>query len=87
MMTQEKLSILTEAAKHREAEVLHHQINIDNYRLAIKEIAENYSNEEYLVEFANYLSSLLESSIQEQTKEKILLKVIKDQIGSCHDTR
>ena len=75
-----KLEILTKAAEHREQEVLHHQINIDNYRMAIAEIEANHAGVEHMEEFAARLRELLTSSIQEQDKEKVLLKVIKAQL-------
>jgi len=75
-----KLEILTTAAEHRESEVLHHQINIDNYTLAIAEIEANHAGEAHMEEFAARLRDLLASSIYEQAKEKVLLKVIKAQL-------
>jgi len=71
-----KLEILSEALKAREEEVLHYQINIDNYRLAI----EKSKDDEELVEFVDRLRDLLASSLLEQKKAKIMLEVIKDQI-------
>jgi len=49
---QTKLEILTAALEHRNTEVLHHQINIDNYRLALAEIAENHPDCPHMAEFA-----------------------------------
>lgn len=76
----DKNSILKAAAAQREQEVMHYQINIDNYRLAIAEIEENHSDEQHMLDFANNLKELLTSSLQEQAKEKVLLKVIKSQL-------
>jgi hypothetical protein len=76
----DKNSILKAAAAQREQEVIHYQINIDNYRLAIAEIEENHSDEQHMLDFANNLKELLTSSLQEQAKEKVLLKVIKSQL-------
>lgn len=75
-----KKEILTLAAKHREQEVLNYQINIDNYQLALQEISVNYPGREDLVPFVAQLKDLLSSSLLEQTKEKILLTVIKRQL-------
>jgi hypothetical protein len=80
MNIQKKTEILQKAAEHREAEVLHHQINIDNYRLALEEIGANHAGDDDMLAFAEQLRQLLASSIREQTKEKILLKVIKQQL-------
>ena len=71
---------LTAAAEQREKEVLHHQINIDNYRLAIADIESNHEGDHALAEFAERLRELLASSLVEQAKEKIMLKVIKMQL-------
>ena len=79
-LQQERIDILTQALEHREREVMHHQINIDNYTRAIAEIEANHADEEALVEFADRLKELLASSIIEQAKERILLKVIRDQL-------
>lgn len=79
-MNQEKITILTEAAEHRARDVMMHQINIDNYRLAIAEIDANHSADPAMQEFKKRLSDLLASSIVEQNKEKILLKVITQQL-------
>ena len=77
-----RIEILTQAAEHRRTEVLQHQINIDNYRLAIEEISKNHGDVAHLQEFSARLLDLLKSSICEQDKEKILLKVIEKQLGS-----
>jgi hypothetical protein len=76
----QKDSILKAAAAQREQEVMHYQINIDNYRLAIAEIEQNHANELHMIEFANNLKDLLQSSLQEQAKEKVMLKVIQSQL-------
>lgn len=75
-----KYEILAQSAEHRETEVFHHQINIDNYRLAIEDIDVNHADTPHMVEFAGRLKELLQSSIQEQDKEKVMLKVIRAQL-------
>ena len=80
-METDRNTILNEALKHRESEVLMHQINIDNYRLALEEIAENYADDPYLDEFAARLNDLLQSSIIEQRKEVIMRDVIAKQLA------
>lgn len=77
---QERQDILRTAHAQREREVMHHQINIDNYRLAIFEIAENHARDADLAEFAERLKELLATSIREQAKEKLMLKVIRAQL-------
>lgn len=76
----DKKQILIDACKHRENEVLVHQINIDNYTLAISEIETNLRGKPHMVAFADRLRELLKSSIEEQDKEKVLLKVIRQQL-------
>ena len=73
-------TILAQAATHRETEVVQHQINIDNYKLAIIEIDNNYAGNADMAEFRTRLDDLLQSSIVEQMKEAIMLKVIKAQL-------
>lgn len=79
-IAQERIDTLTAAAEGREREVMHYQINIDNYARAIAEIEANYADSDAMNDFANQLRDLLASSIIEQTKERILLKVIRDQL-------
>lgn len=83
-LTEERITILTEAAKGREREIMHYQINIDNYERAITEIETNYTDPEILA-FAEQLKNLLASSKLEQTKEQIMLKVIKEQLECMSD--
>lgn len=79
-MSNDRTTILSEALKHRESEVLMHQINIDNYRLALEEIEANYADDPHLADFATRLKDLLESSIVEQRKETIMRDVIAKQL-------
>lgn len=82
----ERLQILKDAADHRRRDVMHYQINIDNYRLAIEEIMSNHADNEELVAFSYHLQGLLESSLLEQSKELIMLKVIEKQITESEKT-
>lgn len=75
-----RLEILTAALEHRKQEVLHHQINIDNYRLALDEIAEKHADCPHMAEFADRIRHLLETSIIEQRKEIIMRDVIAKQL-------
>jgi sialic acid synthase SpsE len=76
----ERLKILTEAHENRQREVMHHQINIDNYTLAIAEIESNHTGDANLAEFASRLRDLLASSKIEQVKETIMRDVIAKQV-------
>lgn len=77
-----KTEILTTAKTHRESEVFQHQINIDNYTLAIAEIEAHHADKPHMQAFADRLRDLLKSSIEEQDKERVLLKVINMQLES-----
>ena len=75
-----KTQILTAALEHRNAEVFQHQINIDNYTLAIAEIDANYADDAAIADFRARLADLLASSIVEQRKEIIMRDVIAKQL-------
>lgn len=79
----ERIKILTEAYENRQREVMHYQINIDNYTLALAEIEANYPENESMAEFADQLRGLLASSIIEQAKEMILRDVIGKQLENA----
>ena len=80
-LDEERIKILTDAYEHRQREVMHHQINIDNYTLALEEIAEKHPEDEVMAEFAARLRDLLASSIIEQAKEVIMRDVIAKQLA------
>jgi hypothetical protein len=80
-LDEERIKILTDAYEHRKREVMHHQINIDNYTLALEEIAEKHPEDEAMAEFANRLRDLLASSIIEQAKEVIMRDVMAKQLA------
>ena len=74
----EKIEILKSAHEQRINEVLSYQINIDNYKLAIKHIEQ--SGDADLTEFRGQLERLLSSEIIEQKKAKVMLAVIEQQL-------
>jgi len=75
-------TILATALEAREQEVMHYQINIDNYTLALQQIAAMPANERAeLSSFEDQLRNLLASEKLEQKKAKIMLDVIKSQVG------
>jgi hypothetical protein len=76
MINQVKQDVLNQALAAREEEVLHYQINIDNYRLAIDKADQDVD----LIDFAKHLRDLLSSSILEQKKAIIMRDVIRDQL-------
>ena len=78
-MTREE--ILATSLTAREQEVMHYQLNIDNYTLALEEISNLPPVERAeMSTFANQLSELLASEKLEQQKAKIMLAVIKKQL-------
>jgi hypothetical protein len=73
--------ILATSLTAREQEVMHYQINIDNYTIALDEISKMPPDERAEVAtFANQLSDLLASEKLEQKKAKIMLAVVQRQI-------
>lgn len=79
---QTREEILAMSLEAREQEVMHYQINIDNYMLALEEIGKLPPDERAeLATFANQLHDLFVSEKLEQKKAKIMLSVIKQQIG------
>ena len=73
--------ILASALEAREQEIMHYQINIDNYTLALEEIGKLSSDDRAeLSGFADQLRTLLASEKTEQKKAKIMLAVIKQQL-------
>ncbi len=79
-MTREE--ILTATCKAREQEVMHYQINIDNYTIALEELGKMSAPEAAeLAGFGDQLRSLLASETLEQKKAKLMLAVVKRQLG------
>lgn len=73
-----KHEILKQAFDSREQEILHYQINIDNYTLAIKHIKE--SGDTDLIDFCKSLENILITEIREQKKAKVMHLVIQQQL-------
>jgi len=79
---QTREEILASSLTAREAEVMHYQINIDNYTLALEEISKLPPDERHdLNAFVEQLNTLYASEKIEQKKAKIMLSVIKQQVG------
>ena len=63
-------------------EVMHYQINIDNYTLALANIAAMAADDRAeLSGFAEQLTGLLASERMEQKKAKVMLEVLRQQLG------
>jgi hypothetical protein len=74
--------ILQLSLEAREQEVMHYQINIDNYTLALAAIEKMSAEEKAeLSSFVDQLKGLLTSEKLEQKKARIMLAVIQQQIG------
>jgi len=73
--------ILAMSLEARVQEVMHYQINIDNYSIALKKISEMPPSEQVeLNAFAKQLQELLTSEKLEQKKAKLMLAVIQEQV-------
>jgi hypothetical protein len=74
--------ILEATLEGRKQEVMHYQINIDNYVIALEEIAKlPFDERNELSSFEEQLRNLLQTEKLEQKKAKIMLSVIQRQIG------
>ena len=74
--------ILAMSLEARVQEVMHYQINIDNYSIALQKISEMEPSEQVeLSEFAKQLRDLLASEKLEQKKAKLMLAVLEQQVG------
>jgi len=79
-LEQERLDMLTAAEEQRARQVMQYQVDIDNFTRAIAEIEAQEQPEPGMSEFATRLRELLASTRIEQAKERIMLKVVKDQL-------
>jgi hypothetical protein len=78
-----KKEILIESIGSREQEIMHYQINIDNYSLALDEIGKlSVEERAELSDFADNLRGRLASEKLEQKKSKIMLAVLQKQVTS-----
>jgi hypothetical protein len=81
--SQTREEILLSALDAREQEIMHYQINIDNYTLALEEISKLSIDERAeLSAFAEQLRTLLASEKLEQKKAKIMFSVISKQVNA-----
>lgn len=72
--------ILTQALAARNDELLGYQINIDNYTLAIQEIANRYPDNEDLANFRTELEQRLAEEQRQQLRARIIRDVIAQQL-------
>jgi hypothetical protein len=78
MKNMRKFDFLQEAQQARIEEIEHYQLNIDNYRLALKLLDDRQDTD--MVGFKAQLEELLHTSIIEQKKAQIMLDVITIQL-------
>ena len=77
----DRKEILAVNLQARLQEVMHYQINIDNYTLALEHIAAMGDDERAeLAGFVEQLSGLLASEKLEQKKAKVMLAVLRSQL-------
>ena len=70
--------LLESSLAAREREIIEYQVNIDNFRLAIKQV-----EDADLQEFKTQLQTLLASSLLEQKKAQIMQTVIQYQLDNA----
>jgi hypothetical protein len=70
--------LLESSLAAREREIIEYQVNIDNFRLAIKQV-----EDADLQEFKTQLQTLLASSLLEQKKTQIMQTVIQYQLDNA----
>lgn len=75
--------ILEMSLDARIQEVMHYQINIDNYTIALNEISKkSQADQAELSEFTDQLRGLLASEKLEQKKAEIMLAVLQQQVAN-----
>lgn len=78
---QTREEILKSSLDARVQEIMHYQINIDNYTIALEKIGNLPDDERIEMSgFVEQLSALLSSEKMEQKKSQIMLAVIQQQV-------
>jgi hypothetical protein len=79
---QTREEILKSSLDARIQEVMHYQINIDNYRIALEEISKMSDDERVMLAgFSDQLRTLMASEKLEQKKAQVMLTVLQKQVG------
>ena len=79
---QTREEILKSSLDARIQEVMHYQINIDNYRIALEEISKMSDDDRAMLSgFSDQLRTLMASEKLEQKKAQIMLTVLQKQVG------
>jgi hypothetical protein len=78
---QTREEILKSSLDARIQEVMHYQINIDNYRIALEEISKMSDDDRAMLSgFSDQLRTLMSSEKLEQKKAQIMLTVLQKQV-------
>lgn len=85
-MPQTKPEILQTCYEARCFEILEYQINIDNFKRAIKKIEKQHSTDEDMLKFKETLLGLLADNTREQLKSIIMRDVLADQIAELEES-
>ena len=80
----QKNKMLIDAVQMRKDEILHYQINIDNYAMAMQKIKDRYTGDSELdramAKFYEQLKELHDTSVIEREKARLMLEVIQEQV-------
>lgn len=78
---QTREEILKSSLDARIQEVMHYQINVDNYRIALEEISKMPDDERAMLSgFSDRLRTLMASETLEQKKAQVMLTVLQKQV-------
>jgi len=78
---QTREEILKASLDARIQEVMHYQINIDNYRIALEEISKMSDDDRAMLSgFSDRLRTLMASETLEQKKAQVMLTVLQKQM-------
>jgi uncharacterized transporter YbjL len=81
----DRITVLKDAVKARNDEILGYQINIDNYERAIAKINKEHTDKPEILKFRDQLIDMLESHKTEQLKTAIIRDVIVDQLKELEE--
>ena len=82
VVPQTREEILKASLEARIQEVMHYQINVDNYRIALEEISKMSDDERVMLSgFSDQLRTLMASEKLEQKKAQVMLTVLQKQVG------
>jgi hypothetical protein len=80
-LPQTREEILKSSLDARVQEVMHYQINVDNYRIALEEISKMPDDERAVLSgFSDRLRTLMASETLEQKKAQVMLTVLQKQV-------